>query len=77
MGERGNFVKPPIRLSIFEDQFPFGVSQVTDRHAIRQDRSTFHIKRFQSRNRRKQRISDLSCRPVGVDGPQIGIDVPE
>ena len=56
MGERGNFVKPSIRLPIFEDQFPFGRSQMTDRHTIRQNTASPHVEHFQGRDRCKQRI---------------------
>ncbi|MBR7540125.1 hypothetical protein KC221_28485, partial [Mycobacterium tuberculosis] len=56
MRKRRDFVKPPIRFSILEDQLFLGRSQMADGHAIRQDATPFHIKHFQSRDRREQRI---------------------
>ena len=56
MSEGGDFIKPPIRLAILEDQFPFVRTQMADRHAIRQNTASLHIKHFQGRDRRKQRI---------------------
>src|SRR5437016_5762689 len=56
MSEGGDFIKPPIRLAILEDQFPFVRTQMADRHMIRQNTASLHIKHFQGRDRRKQRI---------------------
>lgn len=56
MRERSNLVKPPIRLSILKNQFLLGCAKMADGHTIRQNTAPFYIKRFQRRDRRKQRI---------------------
>lgn len=56
MGERGNFVKPPIGLSILKNQLLLVGAEMSDRDTIRQNTTPFYIKRFQRCDRSKQRI---------------------
>lgn len=56
MRECCNLVKPPIRLSIFEDQLPLRLCQMPDRNAIGQRTPSLRVELLQGGDRGKQRI---------------------